>query len=118
MTIDDVAKSLLMTSREFGSIWTANILCTNGALGSLEQRFRLEIHKTNGQYEVHLGQRRYTDGEPPRDGRRVPQGEPCSTLAEAATYVEEYIRGYEGAAADDRAAAFEAQLEQDQAEHY
>jgi len=102
-----------MTSREFGSVWTANVLCKDGSLGSLERRSRLEIRKSQGQYNVFVLERRYLRGEDPKDVRQRQEGGPFATLAEAAGYVGQYIGGYAEAAADDRAAAIEAQAESD-----
>lgn len=104
---------LQMTSREFGSVWTANVLCQDGSLGMLERRSRLEIRKLSGQYEVFLVERRYLRGEDPRDVHQSPQGEPFATVAEAAGFADNYIRDYEGAAADDLEAAIEAQRERE-----
>ena len=105
--------ALQMTSREFGSVGTANVLCPDGSLGFLQRRSRLEIRKLSGQYEVFVVQRRYLRGEDPRDVRQEPVGGPFLTVAEAAGFVDEYIRDYEGAEADDREAAIEAQRERE-----
>lgn len=102
---------LQMTSREFGSVWTVNVLCPDGSLGSVERRSRLEIRKLGGQYEVFVVERRYMRGEDPRDVRQQPVGGPFLTVAEAAGFVDQYIGDYEGAAADDREAAIEAERE-------
>ena len=104
---------LQMTSREFGTIWTANVLCQDGSLGSLQRRSRFEIRKLSGQYEVFLLDRNYLRGKEARDVRQDPQGDSFATLTEAAGYVGQYIADYEDAAADDREAAIEAQRERE-----
>ncbi|HIH2744977.1 TPA: hypothetical protein ACYLN4_000646 [Burkholderia lata] len=107
---------LQMTSREFGSILTANVLCQDGRLGILEQRSRMEIRKLGRQYEVFVVERRYLRGEDPRDVHQHPAGGPFVTVAEAAGFIDQYIGDYEGAAADDREAAIEAQRERERDE--
>jgi hypothetical protein len=102
-----------MTSREFGSTWKANVVCKDGSLGMLERRSRLEIRRVSGQYAVFSVERCYLDGEEPRDVRQLQEGQAFATLPEAAGYVEQFIAGYEGAAADDHEAAVEAQHERD-----
>ncbi len=105
--------ALQMTSREFGSTWTSNVQCLDGSLGSLERRSRFEIRWVDGQYEAYLVDRRYLGNDTPRDVRQYIQGDPFTTLAEAAGFVGQYIADFEGAVADDRDAAVEAQRERD-----
>ncbi|MCA8198474.1 hypothetical protein [Burkholderia vietnamiensis] len=102
---------LQMTSREFGTTWTANVLCKDGSLGTLQKRSRLEIRKLGDQYEAFVLTRRYLRGEDPLDVRQQQQGGPFATLADAEGYVRQYIKDYEGAAADDHIAAVEAERE-------
>lgn len=101
-----------MTSREFGSTWTANVVCQDGRLGMLERRNRLEIRALDGQYAVFVLTRRYLGDEPPEDIYQRQDGGQHATLADAAGYISRYIADYEGARAEDHAAAVEAQAEQ------
>lgn len=103
--------ALQMTSREFGLTRIANVQSEAGSLESLELRRRLEIRKVGGLYEVFLVERRYLRGEEPRDVKQHPEGAPFATLQEAAGYVGRYIADYEGAAAEDRESAIEAQAD-------
>nr|BAO18895.1 hypothetical protein [Burkholderia sp. M701] len=107
---------LQMTSREFGSVSTANVLCQDGSLGVLQRRSRLEIRKLSGQYEVFLVERRYLRGDDPRDVHQHPEGGPFAAVADAAAFIDQYIGDYEGAAADDREAAIDAQRDRERDE--
>lgn len=101
-----------MTSREFGSTWTANVVGQDGRLGTLERRSRLEIRALDGQYAVFVLQRDYLRDEPPEDVSQRQDGGLHATLADAAGYISRYIADYEGVVAEDHAAAVEAQAEQ------
>lgn len=104
---------LQMTSREFGSVWTPNVLCNDGSLGMLERRTRLEIRKLQDEYAVFSINRRYLSGENPRDVYQRQEDDRFATLGQAADYVGRYIGDYAEAAADNRASAIEAQAESD-----
>ncbi|WP_206146782.1 hypothetical protein [Burkholderia sp. Tr-20390] len=104
---------LQMTSREFGSVWTTNVLCKDGSLGILERRTRLEIRKLQDEYAVFSIYRRYLRGEDPCDVRQRQEDGRFVTLGQAADYVGRYIGDYAEAAADNRASAIEAQAESD-----
>lgn len=100
---------LVLTSREFGSRWQANTLRLDGSLGVLEWRSRLEIRWLRSAYIVVSVDRRYLEGEVPRDVEQRVVSEELSTVSSAAEFVVRYIADFEGAAADDRDAALEAQ---------
>ncbi|MEX3555318.1 MAG: hypothetical protein VB131_01385 [Burkholderia gladioli] len=104
---------LQMTSREFGSVWTPNVVCKDGSLGMLERRTRLEIRKLQGEYAVFSINRRYLPGEDPCDVRQRQEDGRFVTLGQAADYVGRYIGDYAEAAADNRVSAIEAQAESD-----
>lgn len=104
--------AIVLTSREFGSSWTANVLCPDGSLGMLEERNRLEIRKVMGRYEVFFLTKSYLKGREPKDFRQHPLYVFAPTLGEAADYVGRYIGDFEGAATDDREAALEAHREE------
>ncbi|MFY4257894.1 hypothetical protein ACOTCG_09870 [Achromobacter xylosoxidans] len=100
---------LILTSREFGSRWQANTLRLDGSLGVLEWRSRLEIRWLGSAYIVVSVDRRYLEGEVPRDVEQRVVATELSTVSSAAEFVVRYIADFEGAAADDRDAALESQ---------
>lgn len=100
---------LVLTSREFGSRWQANTLRLDGSLGVLEWRSRLEIRWLGSAYIVVSVDRRYLEGEVPRDVEQRVVATKLSTVSSAAEFVVRYIADFEGAAADDRDAALESQ---------
>lgn len=100
---------LILTSREFGSRWQANTLRLDGSLGVLEWRSRLEIRWLGSAYIVVSVDRRYFEGEVPRDVEQRVVATELSTVSSAAEFVVRYIADFEGAAADDRDAALESQ---------
>lgn len=102
-----------MTSREFGAVSTPNVLRPDGNLGVSTRRSRLEIRQLDDQYHVFRVERRYLDGDEPKDVRQEPTEQTFATLAQAAGYVGQYIADYEGAAADHFYDAVEAQRHSD-----
>jgi hypothetical protein len=104
---------VIMTSREFGSVWTANVLCPDGSLGMLEKRNRFEIRKMNSGFHIFHMTKRYLPGCDPEDSSQNYFGEIFSTIGQAADYIGRYISDYERAESEYRAEALEWQREQE-----
>lgn len=120
----------VFTSREYGNVTTANVLCSDGSIGFSHRRSRIEVRHMGCHYELFTVDRLYMRGNDSRDiwqarhecytTRSVCSFTPCiyMTQSEAEMEVAKFIDDYEGTAAEEMGYAAAVLREQQQlAEH-
>lgn len=100
----------ILTSCEFGEVFSANIRHKSGNLGCMTKRNRLEIRKIDKSFQVFLIERRYDNlkEEEPKDVRLQQEGT-FENIGKAAEFVGQYISDYQGAVIDDHSDAVEVE---------